>query len=83
MKEDGLTNREIATHFGLSLKQIKNLLERVRRNERKYEAGILPRAKGRPRTQFQTQEEKLLAENKQLKMQNELLKNFLHAIGRR
>ena len=83
MKEDGRTNREIADHFRLSLKQIKNVLNRYRRNERKREAGIPHIPKGRPRTRFQTQEEKILIENKQLKMENELLRNFLHVIGRR
>lgn len=83
MKEDGRTNREIADHFGLNLKQIKNVLNRYRRNEKNREVGISLNVKGRPRKRFQTQEEKILTENTQLKMENELLRNFLHAIGRR
>ena len=83
MKEEGLSHREIGVSFGLTKKQIKNLLERYRTNERKRAAGVLPRPKGRPRKTFQTQEEKLAFENKQLKMENELLRAFRHAIGRR
>lgn len=83
MKDEGLTSREIGENFGFTTKQIKKLLERYRRNERNREAGILPRPKGRSRKIFQTQEEKLLFENEQLRMENELLRAFRHAIGRR
>mgnify|MGYP001597341437 CR=1 FL=1 len=82
MRAEGLTNRQIGEHFGLGLKQIKKLLERYRRNERKREAGILPEPKGRPRVRPQTPEEKLLFENKQLRMELELLRDFRRAIGR-
>jgi transposase len=83
MKEEGMTNTEIGDHFGFTRKQIKKLLERYRKNERNREAGILPQPKKHPRRQIQTQEEKLRSENKQLKMENELLRDFLYAIGRR
>jgi hypothetical protein len=83
MKEEGLTSREIGDYFGFTSKQMKKLLERYRKNARNREAGVLPRPKGRPRKRFQTQEEKLWFENKQLKMENELLRDFRHAIGRR
>ena len=83
MREEGLTSREIGESFGFATKQIKKLLERYRKNERNREAGVLLRPKGRSRNRFQTQEEKLLFENKQLKMENELLRDFRHAIGRR
>ena len=45
MKEEGLSHREIGVSFGLTKKQIKNLLERYRTNERKRAAGVLPRPK--------------------------------------
>lgn len=83
MREEGLTNREIGDCFALTSIQIKKLLERYRKNERNRVAGILLRPKGRPRTILQTQEEKLLFEVKQLKMENELLRAFQYAIGRR
>ena len=50
MLAEGKTQREIAEYFGLRDKQaVKELLKRERRKERKLEAGILPRPKGRPR----------------------------------
>ena len=50
MLAEGKTQREIAEHYGYRDKQVvKELLKRERRKERKSEAGILPRPKGRPR----------------------------------
>ena len=47
---EGKTQREVAEHFGFKDKYVvKRLLKRERRKERKLEAGILPRPKGRPR----------------------------------
>ena len=49
MLAEGKTQREVAEHYGFKNKQVvKKLLERERRKERKLEAGILPRPKGRP-----------------------------------
>ena len=46
----GRTQREVAEYYGFPDKKVvKGLLERERRKERKLEAGILPRPKGRPR----------------------------------
>lgn len=83
MQREGLTFREIGIYFGLSRMQVKKLVERHRINEKNRETGILSKRKGRPRERFATSEEKLLFENRQLKMENELLRDFLHAIGRR
>ena len=50
MLAEGKTQREVAEYYGFRDKQVvKRLLERERRKERKLEAGILPRPKGRPR----------------------------------
>jgi transposase len=83
MRNEGMTNRQIGERLGLSLKQIKNLLGRFRENDRKHSLGILPRLKGRPRKLPQTQEAIMRLENKQLKMENELLRDFLLATGRK
>lgn len=83
MQREGHTYREIGNYFGLSRMQVKKLVERHRITERNREAGVLPKPKGRQRKQFQTNEEKLWFENKQLKMENELLRDFLHVVGRR
>ena len=48
MLADGKTQRDAAEYDGFRDKQmVKRLLERERRKERKLEAGILPRPKGR------------------------------------
>lgn len=50
MVREGKTQREIAEHFGLKDKEVvRELLKRERRKQRKLEAGVLPRPKGRPR----------------------------------
>ena len=50
MLAEGKTQQEVADHYGFKNKQVvKRMLERERRKERKLEAGILPRPKGRPR----------------------------------
>ena len=83
MRNEGRTNREIGEQFGLSKVQIKKLLERYRKNERRQGLGILIRPIGRPKKLPQDEEEKLRFENKRLKMENELLRDFLLATGRR
>ena len=77
MVEAGKTQREIAEHYGFSDKSVvKRLLERERRKELQ---GI-PKQRGRKPA-------KTLAEykyeNKQLKMENELLRDFLQSTERR
>ena len=82
MIAEGKTQREVAEHFGL---KDKELLKRERRKQRKQEAGILPRPKGRPGKDAAPRD--LAAEQayeiKRLKMENELLRDFLRSTGRR
>jgi len=84
MREAGKTNREIAEHFGFKNKYVvKGLIKRLNQTERKKEAGILPKAKGRPRKKpIETEAEKD-NEIRRLKMENELLRDFLHLAGRK
>ena len=50
MIAEGKTQREVAEHFGFKDKYVvKKLLKRQREKQRKLEAGIVPRSKGRPR----------------------------------
>jgi hypothetical protein len=83
MRNEGRTNREIGEHWGLNKTQIKKLLERYRKNERTRSPSVPLRPKGRPRKRPQTNEDKMRLENKQLKMENELLRDFLLATGRK
>ena len=82
-KEAGETNREIATSYGLSLYQIKQLVARQNRKRRKLMLGQLPRPKGRPRKQATDEATRTQNELKELRMQVELLRNFLCEVGRR
>lgn len=86
MLAEGKTQREVSEHFGFRDKQvIKELLKRERRKERKLEAGILPRPKGRPRKD--TSPRDTVAEQayeiRRLRMENKLLRDFLQSTGRR
>lgn len=85
MKENGMTNREIAEYFNLrNTKAVKSLVNRHNRKQRSLEAGTVLRPKGRPRkgTSLTTDQEKD-NEIKRLKMENELLRSFLQIAGRR
>ena len=81
----GKTQREVAEHFGFTDKRVvKEFVRRQRRKEERMKAGILPRPKGRPRKDavpIDINKEKDY-EITRLKMENELLRNFLSAVGR-
>lgn len=86
MLAEGKSQQEIAEHYGFQDKQVvKRLLERERRKERKLEAGILPRPKGRPRKD--SAPKNIVAEQayeiRRLRMENNLLRDFLHFTGRK
>lgn len=82
-KAAGETNREIAESYGLTLKQIKQLVARQNRKARRIAAGYIPRPKGRPRKTEASEDIKRNNEVAQLRMQVELLQNFLSELGRR
>ena len=82
----GKTKREIAEHFGLRDKYVvKQLLARERRKEERLAAGIMPRLKGRqcknaPPRDVVTEQ---AYEIRRLKMENQLLRDFLRLTGRK
>ena len=82
-KANGETNREIAESYGLTKYQVKQLMTRQNRKERKIAAGYIPSPKGRPRKEPASEEAKRNNEIVQLRMQLELLRNFLYEAGRR
>ena len=82
-KEAGETNRGIGEHFGLTKNQVKQLVTRQRKKQRLIENGYIPRPKGRPRKAEVTEEIRLKNELVELRMQVELLRNFLSEAGRR
>lgn len=85
MKIAGKTQREIAESLGLEKEQIKEWFKRYRRKTAKMEAGIHPRPKGRPRKDAQPRD--IIAEQayeiQRLKMENELLRDFMRSVGRK
>lgn len=82
-KAAGETNRQIGESYGLTKKQVKGLISRQNRKQRQIIQGHVPRPKGRPRKKPEDEETKRNKEIAQLRMQVELLRNFLSEVGRR
>jgi len=83
MKKQGKTHHEIAKYYGLDNKMvIKSLVCRHNHRQKQIKQGVSINPKGRPRKQPVTMNEKLRLENNRLKMENELLRNFLYEIER-
>lgn len=83
LQNEGKTYGEIAASIGMEKRQVKKLMERQRRKERTLAAGYIPRPKGRPRKESANEETKQHNELVNLRMQVELLQNFLFEAGRR
>ena len=84
MKAEGKTNREIAEYFGFQDKYVvKGWVKRYNRRMREMEAGIMPRRRGRPPKGYVPTEQEKENEIGRLKMENELLRNFLRLARRR
>lgn len=85
LKREGKTNREIAQKLGVDRKCIRNWGFRFNRQQRKLAAGIKLRPKGRPRKDAQPRD--IVAEQayeiNRLKMENELLRNFMRSMERK
>ncbi len=74
----GKSHKEIEAYFGLEGdRPVHNLLKRQRRKEKKLAAGIAPRPKGRPRKDGKPPRQSEAAELKRLRMENQLLRDFL------
>lgn len=84
-KSAGITMNEIAKEYGLSWKQIRNLVYRHNVRQREEEAGIMVHPKGRPRKDGAKRDVNAEKEYeiRRLKMENELLRDFLRAAGRK
>ena len=84
-KREGKTNREIAQMLGVNKECIKNWVARFNRQQRKLDAGIKPHPKGRPRKDAQPRD--IVAEQayeiNRLKMENELLRDFMQSMERK
>ena len=85
MLEAGYTQREVAEHFGLNSKEVvKRLLHREREREARIAAGIQLRPQGRPRKDATPRDivTEQAYEIRRLKMENELLRDFLSLTGK-
>ena len=85
MRAAGKTRREIAEALGLEKEQIRNWVNRYNREQARVRAGLKPKKRGRPRKDSGSRD--IVAEQayeiQRLKMENELLRNFLRFAGRR
>ena len=94
LKNKGYTKREIGEKLGFTKEQIHNFISRHNARQRKFEAGIALRKKGRPGKDHIVTEEMKSAELryiiarkdariKQLDMENELMRDFLSLTERK
>ena len=82
MHQEGHSCREIGEKFGFTKEQVKECLRRPRRKAQKEQESI-PKRRGKPAKQIPTTLSALEKEVKQLRMENELLRDFLKAAERK
>ena len=82
MHQEGHSCREIGEKFGFTKEQVKECLRRPRRKAQKEQERV-PKRRGRPAKQIPTTLPSLEKEVKQLRMENELLRDFLEAVERK
>ena len=83
MREEGRTRQEIADKLGLEKVQIKNWISRYNREQARLTAGLPPKRRGRPMKSGYTTIEECQYEIQRLKIENELLRDFLRFTGRK
>lgn len=94
LKNEGYTYREIGERLGYTRNEIKDFMERYNRKQRKIEAGIALKAKGRPPKDYEITEDMKINELKyiiarkdnkikRLEMENELMRDFLSLTERK
>ena len=94
LREAGKSRQEIADTLGLTKVQIKNWINRYNRRQKKQAEGIPVLPKGRPRKDYALTEENKVeyykrqlrlakSENNRLKMENELMRDFLSLTERK
>ena len=94
MREAGKTRQEIANELGLTKEQIKSWVNRYNKKLKKQAEGIPTLPTGRPRKDYELTDENRVdyykrqlrlseSENKRLKMENELMRDFLSLTGRK
>lgn len=80
---EGKSIRQTAEILGTDLKSVTNAITRENQRRKKAEAGVVPKShRGRPRIKPMTTLEELQKCNKELKMENELLKKCQEELRR-
>ena len=93
MREAGKSRQEIADELNLTKEQIKSWVTRYNRKAKKQANGIPTLPIGRPRKDYELTDENRVeyykrqlrmtkSENKRLKMENELMRDFLSLTGK-
>lgn len=82
MHQEGYSCREIGEKLGFSKEQVKECLRRPRRKVQKEQKSI-PIRRGRPVKEIPTTLSALEKEVRQLRMENELLRDFLKETERK
>ena len=94
MRKAGKSRQEIADELNLTKEQIKNWVTRYNRKMKKQVEGIQTLPIGRPRKDYELTDENKVeyykrqlrlakSENKRLKMENELMRDFLSLTERK
>ncbi len=94
LRDEGYTSREIGNKLGFSYKQMRNYYYRSNVAERKIQAGISLKRKGRPPKDYVVSEQDKVSELKyilarkeakikSLEMENELMRDFLSLTERK
>ena len=94
LREEGYTSREIGNKLGFSYKQMRNYYYRSNVAERKIQAGISLKRKGRPPKDYVVSEQDKVSELKyilarkeakikSLELENELMRDFLSLTERK
>ena len=99
LKEHGCSNREIGEKLGYTQKQVHDCMTRYNRNKKKLESGVTIKPKGRPRkdgtnlppsiqqlSKLSQMQYELASKDryiKRLKMENELMRDFLSLTERK
>lgn len=93
MREAGKSRQEIADKLGFTKGQIKSWVTRYNRRSEKQARGIPTLPTGRPRKDYELTDENRIeyyrrqvrlakSENKRLKMENDLMRDFLSLTGK-
>lgn len=83
MREEGRTYQEIADELGLEKKQIENWIVRYNRKQREQQQIKLKKKRGRPRIHPLSNQEEYEREIARLRMENDLLRDFLQLLERK